>query len=138
MILLPIIGYIGDFKKSDGPIYFIYPTFSDSGANMDRTGYGDARIYREDNVTQRTSGITETQPYDSIVGMVHLEIDISDNNFYFPGYDYHLVLTGVVLSGRTVNVPVMSFSIQNRVFSIPRHYYLLQDLFPAKGLIEDE
>lgn len=58
----------------------------------------DLIIYKDGSATQRTSanGITMTSPFDSIVGLHHVDIDLSDDTdagFYAAGSDYQVVLS---------------------------------------------
>ncbi len=58
----------------------------------------DVRIYKDGSATQRSSesGFTMTSPFDSMVGMHALGVDLSDNTdagFYAAGNDYAVVLT---------------------------------------------
>lgn len=82
---------------------------------------GDIRIYKGSSATQRTSanGINVTSPFDSLVGVHHIAIDLSDNTdagFYAAGNDYQVVLvTAKTVDGYSVdNTVLLEFSIGNR------------------------
>ena len=58
----------------------------------------DLKIYKDGNATERSSanGITMTSPFDSITGLHHVDIDLSDNSdagFYAAGSQYEVVLS---------------------------------------------
>lgn len=135
MILIPKIGYIGDFKQKS-TIYFIYNTLNSSGASVNRTSIVSTTIYRNDSTTGTTSGITETSAFDSIAGNVLLTID-TDNAYYLDKSDYSIVLAGVVLSTQTVNISIASFSLSNRYGSEQRHFQALQKIFQPKILLDE-
>jgi hypothetical protein len=130
------VGYLGDFKKND-LISFKYATCDGDGGSLNRTSIVDTRLYRGNSTTQSTSGITETQPSDSRVGVVLLEIDTS-GSYFIKNNDYTVVLNTIVIDSVTITFCVASFSIENRVGSNPRHFMAMQKLWTPKGLLESE
>ncbi len=75
-------------------------------------------VYKDDGVTQSTSGITTTflTGFDGVVGLVSVKIDTSaDGTFYAAGHDFSVVVTtGTADSVSIVGEVVGYFSIANR------------------------
>ncbi len=75
-------------------------------------------VYKDDNTTQSTAGITTTflTGFDNVVGLVSVKIDTSqDGTFYAAGHDFSVVITtGTADSVSIVGEVVAYFSIQNR------------------------
>lgn len=89
------------------------------GASITRGTDGSIRIYKDNSVTQRasSSGITDSEDFDSLTGLHLVTIDLSDNadaGFYAAGHDYFVVIQGAVIDGKTVNACLGTFSIENR------------------------
>lgn len=85
----------------------------------------DIRIYKGNSATQRTSasGITVTSPFDGLVGLHHVKIDLADNTdagFYVGVENYQVVLeTSKTVDGVAIARRVLKeFSIENRVADI--------------------
>lgn len=113
-----MIPYIGDFPASS-TIRFMWNTSGSNGASITRATDGSIRIYKNNSATQRTSsnGITDTEDFDSLTGVHHLQIDTSDNSdagFYAAGNDYFVVLTASTIDSQAVNAALFGFSIENR------------------------
>ncbi len=118
-------GYYGDFDTVTNKIVTIFfTTHAGSGASVaPLSAYeaGDVILYKGNSATQRTStaGWTMTSPFDSIVGLHCLQIDISDNTdagFYAAGNDYTAILSAdtETVDSLTVVADVGAFSILNR------------------------
>jgi hypothetical protein len=75
---------------------------------------GTLKIYKDDNTTESTAGVTDTRDFDGIIGIHNCKIDLSSDAFYAMGHDYSIVLVGAVIDGETVNAALATFSIQNR------------------------
>ncbi len=75
-------------------------------------------VYKDDNTTQSTAGITTTflTGFDGVVGLVSVKIDTSqDGTFYAAGHDFSVVVTaGTADSVSIVGEVIGYFSIQNR------------------------
>jgi len=117
------MSYLGDFKAS-GSVNFNFTTHAASGASvapLSAFEAADLVIYKAASATQRTSvsGVTMTSPFDSIVGLHHVTIDLSDNTdagFWAAGNDYFVILSpDETVDSQTVVGQVASFSIENRV-----------------------
>ncbi len=110
--------YLGDFATG-ATVRFMWNTAGANGASITRGTNGSIRIYKDGSTTQRTSasGITDTEDFDSLTGLHHCAIDLSDNadaGFYAAGHDYMVVIQGAGIDGQTVNAIIAEFSVQNR------------------------
>jgi len=108
----------GDFK-ANSTVQVMFSTFDSTGASITRSVAGSIRIYKNNGTTERTSsaGITDSNSFDSVTGVRHINIDTSDNTdsgFYAAGNDYFVVLVGSTIDGKTVNSTIAQFSIENR------------------------
>jgi hypothetical protein len=102
---------------------FVYLTFNSkdtSGAPRTLSTDGSIIIYKNEDTTQRTSsnGITLYEDFDSITGTHKIVIDTGDNTD--PGFwalysEYSIHISGAVVAGTTINRPLATFSIQNRI-----------------------
>lgn len=107
---------LGDFPAS-ATIDFKWDSVSLTSGSITRATDGSIRIYKNNSATQRTSsnGITDTEDFDSLTGIHHLRIDLSDNTdagFYAAGSEYQVVLQGAVIDGLTLNLVLAHFSIE--------------------------
>jgi len=76
-------------------------------------------VYRDDDTTGTTLGVTDTASFNSVTGLNGLAIDTSASySYYLPGHDYSVVLLAATIDGRTVHTVLGTFSIGNRC----RHY----------------
>lgn len=111
-------NYLGDFATG-ATVRLGWNTAGADGASITRGTDGSIRIYKDGGTTQRTSsvGITDSEDFDSLTGVHHVAIDLSDNTdagFYAAGHDYLVVIQGAGIDGKTVNAAIGAFSIQNR------------------------
>jgi len=115
-------GYVGDYKE-DETVYFPWGTIDRSGASVNPTTAGTIRVYKTDGTGEVTAptGITDTRIFDTVVGHHLCTIDLSATTFYEKGMDYSVVLAGAVIDGKTVNVVIATFSIEQRY--VDRHYH---------------
>lgn len=116
-------NYIGDFRVSS-TVHLKWSTNSSTGASITRATNGTVRIYKGSSTTERSSavGITDTEDHDSLTGVHHLSVDLSDDTdagFYAAGNDYFAVLATATIDGQTVNHPIAQFSIENRSALMP-------------------
>ena len=72
--------YLGDYA-ADSTVEFKWNTRGADGASITRTTDGSIRIYKDNSATQRSSsaGITDTEDFDTLTGVHHCQIDLSDN-----------------------------------------------------------
>lgn len=102
---------LGD-RTEDSTIYIKWATNSSAGASITRATNGTISVYKDNNTTQSTAGITDTEDFDSLTGVHHITIDLSADAFYVAGSDYQVVLSAATIDGQTVNFPIASFSIE--------------------------
>jgi len=115
------MSYKGDFVAG-ATVYIKFSTSDgDGGAVAPSSAFeaADIKIYKNASDTERTgiSGVTVVSPFDSIVGLHDLSIDLSDDDdtgFYVQG-DYSVVLDpDETVDGQTVVREIATFSIENR------------------------
>lgn len=104
--------YLGDYADNE-TIYHKWDSFSAAGASITRATNGTISVYRDDNLTQTTTGVTDTEDFDTLTGIHHITI-VTTDAFYQTGADYSIVLSGATIDGQTVNAVLATFSIENR------------------------
>jgi hypothetical protein len=110
------MNYIGDFPQ-DQTIYHLWSTNDAYGASITRATDGTLHVYKNDATgTEVTTGITDTEDFDSLTG-VHCCKIVTTDAFYAPACDYTVVLKAASIDSQTVNAPIFSFSIENRTGS---------------------
>ena len=114
--------YLGDFNINSN-VYYKFSTNDGSGGRIEPVSAfdnTDVRIYKNDSATQRASvsGVVMTSPFDSMVGIQDIRIDLSDNDdpgYYTSASDYNVVLyPDKTVDSQNVSKVLFSFSIQNR------------------------
>lgn len=106
-------AYLGDFIEDD-TVHFLWSTNSSLGASITRATNGTVSVYKDNGVSQTTTGVTDTEDFDSLTGIHACTIDLSSDAFYATGANYSVVLSGATIDGQTVNAVLAHFSIQNR------------------------
>ena len=105
--------YYGDIAIS-GLLYVPFYTHQADGTPITLAGTPDVVVYKDDDDTQSSDGITLSVDDDGRTGFHRIKVDASDV-FYEGGHDYILVLaSGTVDSVSVVGYVLGSFSIQNR------------------------
>jgi len=108
------MSYLGDFPEDFADLNFKFNTrqFS-TGAPFALAGTPVVSVYKSNGATQSTAGITLTNPFDSVVGLMHVNIDLSADAFYAVGEAYQVVLTaGTVDSVSVIGAVLADFSIE--------------------------
>ncbi len=106
--------YIGDFLAG-ATVRHAWPSNDSNGASITRSTNGTIAVWKDGGATQSTTGVTDTEDFDSFTGIHAVEIDTtSDTTFYTRGSDFWVMLTGATIDTRAVNTPLFTFSIQNR------------------------
>jgi len=105
--------YLGDFVE-DETVHFLWTTNDGDGASITRATDGTISVYKDNNATQSTAGITDTEDFDSLTGIHACTIDLSADAFYATGANYSVVLSAATIDGQTVNSVIAHFSIENR------------------------
>jgi hypothetical protein len=132
---------LGDFALGS-TVHLMWDSRDTTGASVTRSTNGSIRIYKNDSTTQRSSsaGITDTEDFDGLTGVHHVEIDTgddTDSGFYTNG-DYFVVLEGATIDSVTVNRVLAHFSLGNRnvtpdTVSSAMHSTTLTEAYPADG-----
>jgi len=105
---------LGDFETSS-IIYHKFTTFRPStGAPFTLAGTPAISVYKDNSVTQSTTGVTLTVDFDSVTGLNHVAIDTSaDTSFYSAGSFFDIVITtGTVDSISAVGSVVERFTLR--------------------------
>lgn len=106
--------YKGDFKTGS-TIRHMWVTNGVGGESITRATNGTISVYKDGGTTQTTTGVTDTEDFDSLTGVHLVAIDTSaDGTFYSSGSEFHVVLSGAVIDGKSINAVLFSFSIENR------------------------
>ena len=92
---------------------FLFSTNDGDGAAVAPTTAGTVSVYKDDNPTQTTTGVTYTPSFDGITGVNLVAVNTSDA-FYAAGHNYTVVLTGAAIDGQAVNTTLAAFSIEHR------------------------
>jgi hypothetical protein len=109
--------YLGDFAAS-ATVDFMWSSNGADGASITRDTNGTISVYKGNSTTQTTTGVTDTEDFDSLTGVHHCRIATTDA-FYATGNNYMVVLSGATIDGKTVNAVLAHFSIQNRYAPTP-------------------
>lgn len=104
--------YLGDFRRSQS-VQFQWHSFGSSGQSITRSTNGTISVYKDNGVTQTTTGVTDTEDFDSLTG-VHVVTIATTDSFYVPGSDYTVVLSAATIDTQAVNAVLAHFSIENR------------------------
>lgn len=99
-------------RTEDSVIHFKWSTNAAAGGSITRATNGTVSVYKDDNTTQTTAGVTDTEDHDSNTGVHHCKIDTSADAFYEVDKDYDVVLVGATIDGQTVNQPIAHFRIE--------------------------
>lgn len=107
--------YLGDFAFNQ-TIDFKWNTADSNGASITRATNGTISVYKNNSVTQTTTGVTDTEDFDTLTGVHHCRI-VTTDAFYVANEDYQVVLSAATIDGQTVNAVIAHFSIENRADS---------------------
>ena len=106
--------YLGDIAE-DQITYFRFSTHKADGTPITLAGTPAISVYKNDDDTQSTAGVTLSVDDDSVTGMHTVKLDTSADAFYAAGADYSVVITtGTVDSVSVVGTVLATFSIENR------------------------
>lgn len=95
---MPVVPAAGDtvYRK------FTTRAFS-TGVPTTLGGSPVVSIYKDDSLTQSTTGVTLTADFDNVTGLNHVTIDTSaDGTFYANGHHFELVITTGTVGGVSV------------------------------------
>lgn len=111
--------WLGDFNAGD-TVRFMWNTNDSNGASITRSTNGTISVYQNGNITQTTTGVTDTEDFDGLTGVHYCAVDTSqDGTFYAAGRDFAVVLSAATIDTRTVNAVLAHFSIRNRSALVP-------------------
>jgi hypothetical protein len=105
--------HLGDFKRGQS-ISFLWSTYAAAGQSITRATNGTVQVYRDGNVAQFTTGVTDTEDFDGNVGIHLCVIDTATIANYPAGSDYSVIVIGMTVDGQSLNAVLASFSIENR------------------------
>lgn len=109
------MSYQGDYNEDYATLNFKFHSISTAAVPTTLTS-GVLSVYKANDATQSTAGITLSADFDSVTGLNNVLIDLSSNAFYETGEDYQIVLTAGTVGGVSVIGSVVgTFSIENRV-----------------------
>lgn len=111
--------YCGDYSKND-TIYFTFTTFRPStGAPFTLAGTPVVSVYKDNNTTQDTAGVTLTVDFDTVTGL-NLVTVATTTAFYVDGSSYECVITtGTVDSVSVVGACVGRFTLRDQAHIYP-------------------
>lgn len=111
--------YIGDYSKND-TITFMFTTYRPStGAPFLLAGTPVVSVYKDNNLTQDTAGVTLTTNYDGVTGLNFVSISTT-GAFYVDGSSYECVITtGTVDSVSVVGSCVGRFTMRDQAYLYP-------------------
>lgn len=107
---------LGDYNEDAQYVDFKFPTTQADGTPITLAGSPAVSVYKKNDTTQSTAGVTLTVDFDSVTGMHHVRIDLNADAFYETGADYDVVITAGTVDGVSVVGRVIAgFSIAHRV-----------------------
>lgn len=107
--------YLGDFLPSQ-TVHFLWGTNGANGASITRATNGTVSVYKDNGTGQTTTGVTDTEDFDTLTG-VHACAIATTDSFYVARSNYSVVLSAATIDGQTVNSVLANFSIMNRADS---------------------
>lgn len=106
------VPYLGDYALSTQVVHHKFST-GQYGEPKTITSV-TVKVYKDDDTsTEVTTGVTTTVDHDSLTGIHHVKVVLTDV-FYATGHDYFAVLTAATLSGITIRDVLFQWSILNR------------------------
>ena len=113
--------YLGDFSASS-VIDFKFTTFRPStGAPFTLAGTPAVSVYKDNDITQSTAGVTLTVDFDGVTGLHHVRITTaSDATFYANDGEFECVITtGTVDAVSVVGSCVGRFTLRSQASLYP-------------------
>ena len=105
--------YLGDIADNQ-TVDFFWNTNDKNGKSVNRTTAGTVSVYKDNSITQTTTGVTDDSAFDSVVGLNHCRV-VTTDAFYATGTNFMVVLTGATIDGETAIASVIAhFSIEQR------------------------
>ena len=97
-------------------LMFMFSTTNPNGCAVASTTVGNVYIYKDDDATATTDGVTYTPSFDGVAGINMVRLD-TGHEFYEAGHNYNVVLVGAVVPGAlgcgpvTINMMLAKFSV---------------------------
>ena len=113
--------YLGDFSATS-VIDFKFTTFRPStGAPFTLAGTPAVSVYKDNDITQSTAGVTLTVDFDGVTGLHHVRITTaSDATFYANGGEFECVITtGTVDAVSVVGSCIGRFTLRSQASLYP-------------------
>jgi len=108
------MSYLGDFRIGK-VVRKMWNSNAIAGESITRSTNGTVSVYKDGGTTQSTTGVTDTEDFDSLTGVHLVAVDTSsDGTFYSSGSDFEVVLSAATIDGKTINATLFSFSLENR------------------------
>lgn len=112
-------AYLGDFRIGK-TVRKMWNSNAIAGESITRATNGTVSVYKDGGTTQSTTGVTDTEDFDSLTGVHLVAVDTSaDGTFYSAGSDFEVVLSAATIDGKTINATLFSFSLENRSALMP-------------------
>lgn len=109
--------YLGDFRPGV-TLDHKFTTVTTTGAPTQLAGTPAISVYKDNDTTQTTTGVTLTVDFDTVTGLNNVRI-VTTDSFYAAGSNYQIVITtGTVGGTSVVGYVVGSFSLRNRLDNI--------------------
>jgi hypothetical protein len=107
-------GYLGDFNPGD-TVDFTWSTCDSTGTSVTRATNGTVSVYRNDDLTQFTGGVTDTEDADFTGNhLCHIDLSNSYTNFAYNA-NYTVRVTGMAIGAISgINAVLAHFSIGKR------------------------
>jgi hypothetical protein len=111
--------WLGDFRTGK-TVRFGWHSNAIAGESITRATNGTISVYKDGGTTQSTTGVTDTEDFDSLTGVHLVAIDTSaDGTFYSAGSDFMVVLSGATIDGKSINAVLAHFSLEARSALMP-------------------
>jgi hypothetical protein len=109
--------YLGDFQPGI-TLDHKFTTVTTTGAPTQLAGTPAISIYKDNDTTQTTTGVTLTVDFDSVTGLNNVRV-VTTDSFYVAGANYSAVITtGTVGGTSVVGYVAFSFSLRNRLDNV--------------------
>lgn len=112
-------SWVGDYRVGK-VVRKMWNSNAIAGESITRATNGTISVYKDGGTTQSTTGVTDTEDFDSLTGVHLVAVDTSaDGTFYSAGSDFEVVLSAATIDGKTINATLFSFSLENRSALMP-------------------
>lgn len=109
--------YLGDFALGQH-IDLFWNSYNSLGAPVTRSSVGTIMIYKDNQTTENSVGITDTANFDSRTGLHLCRISSGSSAFFVAGSSYAVYVSGDTIDGQFFGGCIGQFSIGHRNFSI--------------------